>query len=114
LRVFIDKPGGIQLADCENVSNFLSPRLDMLDLIPHQYVLEVSSPGIERPLTRPSDFIRYRGSQISLKTFHKVHGKRKFEGELVDYLNDEVIIQTDEGNFMIPYELISHARLKVF
>ncbi|NPV28249.1 MAG: ribosome maturation factor RimP [Firmicutes bacterium] len=114
LRIFIDKPGGVQLADCENISNFLSSRLDELDLIPHHYILEVSSPGIERPLRKPEDFLRYRGSRISLKTHNRVQGKKNFQGVLVDYLDNQVILQTDEGDFMIPYEAISQAKLKVF
>ncbi len=114
LRVFIDKPDSIQLTDCENVSKFLSSKLDASDLIPHQYILEVSSPGVERPLRKPEDFTRYRGSQVSLRTFDKFQGKRRFEGILIDYLNDQVVIKTDEGRLMIPHKLISQAKLKIF
>lgn len=114
LRVFIDKSGGIQLTDCEAVSEFLSPKLDTSDLIPHHYILEVSSPGIERPLRKPQDFIRFRGSQVCLRTLAPIGGKKQFQGVLLDLIDDQVILETCEGRLSIPYVLIGRARLKVF
>lgn len=114
LRVYIDKPGGIQLHDCEEVSNFLSEKLDALDLIPHRYYLEVSSPGIERPLRKPDDYIRFRGSNIVLKTAVHMHGQKNFLGKIKDFVNDEVILETETGDINIPLSIIAKAKLKVF
>lgn len=114
LRIFIDKPEGIQLADCEVVSHDLSSKLDLRNVIPHQYFLEVSSPGIERPLRKPVDFIRFRGSQIVLKTFEKIEGSKKFQGMLVDFQDDQVILDIGQETVKIPYHLVAQAKLKVF
>ncbi|MGB9792713.1 MAG: ribosome maturation factor RimP [Thermacetogeniaceae bacterium] len=114
LRVYIDKPGGIQLHDCEEISNFLGEKLDALDLIPHHYYLEVSSPGIERPLRKPDDFIRFRGRNIVLKTTVQIHGQKNFLGILKDFANDEVILETKTGIINIPFNFIAKAKLKVF
>lgn len=114
LRIFIDKPEGIQLHDCENVSNFLSEKLDALDLIPHRYYLEVSSPGIERPLRKPEDFIRFRGSNIALKTTVQIYGRKNFLGKIKDFANDEVILETKAGVINIPFNIIAKVKLKVF
>lgn len=114
LRVFIDKPGGVQISDCEVVSEFLSLRLDALDLIPHHYILEVSSPGVERPLKRPQDFVRFKGSRVFVKTFAPVEGQKQFEGTLVDFIDNQVVLETDTGKINLPYDLVAQARLKVF
>lgn len=114
LRIFVDKPGGILIDDCEKISRYLGTRLDEMDAIPNSYLLEVSSPGIERPLRKPEDFMRFRGSQVLVKTLEKIGGSRKFQGILEDYRDDQVFLNTDDGTVSIPYNLISQARLKVF
>jgi ribosome maturation factor RimP len=115
LRVFIDKPGGVGLDDCSQVSNLLNARLDTLEEHLNQhYFLEVSSPGIERPLTKPSDYQRYKGEQVAIRTLAKVDGAKHFQGKLVDLDGDQVILETEQGRVTIPLELISRARLKVF
>lgn len=114
LRVFIDKPGGVRLADCEKASALISSELDKHDIIPHQYYLEVSSPGVERPLRKPEDFIRFRGSEIVLRTATKFEGSKNFQGTIVDYADDQVVLETANGLIEIPHVLISRARLKIF
>ncbi len=114
LRVFIDREGGVRVTDCEAVTEYLSPALDSLDLIPHRYYLEVSSPGIERPLRRPEHFLRFLGSQVVVKTRAPVEGRRHFEGILRDFVGDRVVLETPEGEVAIPYAAVSRARLKVF
>lgn len=114
LRIYVDKPGGIQLSDCEEISRFLSEKLDAVDLIPHQYYLEVSSPGIERPLRKPEDFIRFRGSDVALRTNTKIQGRKNFSGRLIDYIEDQVVLETEAGTIKLPINSIGQAKLKVF
>lgn len=115
LRVFIDKPGGVQLGDCEKASLLIGSELDKHDIIPHRYYLEVSSPGVERPLKKPEDFLRFRGSEIVVRTTAKFEGSKNFQGKIVDYDEDDrVVIETADGLLKIPHSLISKARLKVF
>ena len=86
LRVFIDKPGGVTHEDCANVSRELSTVLDVEDAVPGgSYVLEVSSPGLDRKLSRPADFERFTGSRIKLTTRTPVNGNRHFEGRLQSF-----------------------------
>ncbi len=82
LRIFMDKPGGVRLADCQRVSEQVGDILDVENLIPHAYTLEVSSPGLERPLTRPEDFLRFAGRAVRVSTFAPVEGQRHFAGTL--------------------------------
>lgn len=83
LRVYIDKPGGIAIEDCQVVSEELSDRLDESDPIKQSYILEVSSPGLERPLKKDSDYERFRGEPVEVKLFQPVNGKKVFEGDLL-------------------------------
>jgi ribosome maturation factor RimP len=83
LRIFIDKPGGITHEDCANLSREVSTIFDVEDAMPGgAYVLEVSSPGLDRKLSRPADFARFQGSRVKLSTKEPVNGNRHFEGRL--------------------------------
>jgi ribosome maturation factor RimP len=83
LRIFIDKPGGVTHEDCANLSREVGTILDVEDIVPGgQYLLEVSSPGLDRKLTSPADFSRFAGSRIKLTTRQPVNGNRHFEGKL--------------------------------
>jgi ribosome maturation factor RimP len=99
LRVFLDKEGGITLDDCAVASRQISSLLDVEDLITTSYSLEVSSPGLERPLKKAADFERFAGSQVKIKTIDPVDpegtGKRQktFAGELLGIDNGDVVIQ---------------------
>ncbi|MEG3068418.1 MAG: ribosome maturation factor RimP [Syntrophaceticus schinkii] len=115
LRIFIDKAGGVCHEDCEKVSSFVSAELERLDVIPHHYFLEVSSPGVERPLKKPEDFVHFRGSAIKLRTMSKIEGSRNFQGMLVDFVEDQVVLELEDGRQMkIPYQSIGQARLKIY
>jgi ribosome maturation factor RimP len=86
LRVFIDKPGGVTHQDCANISRELSTILDVEDAVPGgSYVLEVSSPGLDRKLSRPADFERFVGSRVKLTTRTPVNGNKHFEGKLESF-----------------------------
>ncbi|HHT45735.1 MAG TPA: ribosome maturation factor RimP [Firmicutes bacterium] len=97
LVVYIDKPGGVYLEDCELVSRSLSELLDREDPIPCSYTLEVSSPGVERPLMKKEDFDRFKGHHVRIKTYTKINGQKKFTGVLKGLQNDSIVLHTDEG-----------------
>ena len=99
LRVFIDKPGGIAIDDCQAVSERLSDKLDEADPIKRSYIMEVSSPG-ERPLKKERDFERFRGETVEIKLYQPLDGKKDFEGELIGLVDGRVEIKTDEGALM--------------
>ena len=85
LRIYIDKPGGVDIADCERISRRLDPILDEEDPIPESYVFEVGSAGIERELKRPGDFEAFLGSEVEVKLYQPVNGQKAFIGRLVSY-----------------------------
>lgn len=97
LRVYIDKPGGISIDDCQAVSEKMSEVLDEKDPIEQCYYLEVSSPGLERPLKTERDFIKYKGELVEVKVFQPIDGKKIFEGELIGLI-DNLIIINQAGN----------------
>ena len=95
LRIYIDKPGGIAIDDCQAVSEQLSDRLDDVDPIKTSYILEVSSPGLERPLKKDGDFEKFKGEQVELKLFQPVNGKKVYEGELLGLSDNKVSIKNN-------------------
>jgi len=97
LRIFIDKPEGVTHEDCARVSNELSVILDVEDLIPNRYTLEVSSPGLNRGLYKPADYERFKGSVVRIRTAEPIDGRRSFKGELQGIEGDQVSIVTDAG-----------------
>jgi len=99
LRIYIDKPGGIAIEDCQVVSEQLSDKMDEADPIKQSYILEVSSPG-ERPLKKERDYVRFKGEIVEVKLYQPLNGKKMFEGELLGLVEDRVEIKTDEGAFM--------------
>jgi len=100
LRVYIDKAGGVTLDDCQAVSEELGDEMDRVDPIKQSYFLEVSSPGIERPLKKDTDFEKYRGSLVEIKVFQPVDGRKLFEGELVGLIDDKIVIRVGENETM--------------
>lgn len=95
LRIYIDKPGGITIDDCQKASEMISDKLDEIDPIPHNYFLEVSSPGIDRPLKKDKDFERYKGHKVDVKLYRPIKGAKKFTGELVGLENGNILIRVD-------------------
>jgi ribosome maturation factor RimP len=95
LRVYIDKPGGITIDDCQAVSEQLSVKLDEADPIRQSYILEVSSPG-EMPLKKERDFERFRGEMVEVKLYRPIDGIKTFEGELIGLDGDVIKIKTDD------------------
>lgn len=111
LRLYIDKEGGITLDDCAEVSQYLSPVLDMRDFIADSYMLEVSSPGIDRPLRKPMDFRRYLGEPVRLQTWAPVQGRRNFKGTLAGFEDGLIQLESDQQEFTIHIENLKRAKL---
>ena len=117
LRLYIDKESetGVDLNDCERVSRAAEAELDAHDPIPQAYYLEVSSPGIERKLTKPEHFARYTGHKIALKLYAPHDGRRKFTGQLTAYKDENLFLTEDDGQEQkIERSQVSSCRLVVF
>ncbi len=97
LRVYIDKEGGITIDDCEMVSRTLEKKMDEADPIQQAYILEVSSPGIDRPLKKPEDFVKYAGEIVDIKLYKPLEGSKEFQGELKGMENKIITILNEKG-----------------
>lgn len=116
LRVYIDREigGGVTLQDCETVSRDLSAALDVEDIIPHAFTLEVSSPGLDRTLSKPEHFIRFAGSMVKIKTYQQINGEKVFRGKLLGMADSIVTIELEAGTALeIPMTNITKASLEV-
>ena len=101
LTLFIDKDGGIDLDDCERVSNAVDPILDEADPIEQAYYLSVSSIGIDRPLKQDKDFQRNIGQKLDIRLYAPMDGKKEFTGELVSFDAESFTVKTDKGEKQI-------------
>jgi len=111
LRIFIEKEGGISIDNCTQVSRQIGAALDVDDLIPVAYILEVSSPGIDRVLFTPEQYQGYIGDMIKVRTRTPIEGRRNFRGT-IDKVNDtHVFITVDNEAFEIPFDAVDRARL---
>lgn len=117
LRVYIEKPEGVNIDDCEAVSEKLSEVLDRLDPIPQQYYLEVSSPGAERALKKDSDFVRYAGHLVEVTLYQPMEGEKKWRGLLAGKSDDEVRLNvgSKEGTRVVafPIKQVAQVRLAI-
>lgn len=114
LRVYLDKPDGINIDDCQQVSNALSDLLDERDPIPEAYLLEVSSPGIDRPLKKDHDFVRFAGQKVDISTYAPVNGlKKRFTAELVGLEDQKIVVLLDGERFALGRDQVSQVRLAV-
>lgn len=111
IRLLIDKPGGVTLDDCTRVSREFSDLADIHLDIPGKYSLEVSSPGPERPLTKPADFARFAGKTIRIKAKTAIDGQNNFKGELLGISEDRVNLKLADKTVIIPHADIHAARL---
>ena len=113
LRVYMDRPGGVTLQDCQRVSEELGDHLDVEDVIDHPYHLEVSSPGLDRPLTRDADFLTFAGKAARITTREAVAGQKNFRGLLAGLEAGTVLLDLPDGRRVaIPRGLITRARLQ--
>ena len=114
LRLYLDKPGGVDILDCEAVSRAVSDLLDEADPIEGSYVFEVSSAGAERPLKRPRDFAQFMGSPVLLKLYKAQDGQKEFAGTLTGYGEDGAVTVTVGGREMtFPKSQVALCRLRV-
>ena len=111
VRVFIDKPDGIGLDDCEKVSLAVSALLDVEDPVPGNYDLEVSSPGLDRKLTKPEHFQRFAGETVKVQTRFPIEGRRRFRGTLVSSDDENIVVEVDGESHSLPLKTIDTARL---
>ena len=111
LRLYIDKPDGVDIGDCERVSRQASGVLDVEDPIAGNYTLEVSSPGLDRPLFSPEDYARFAGRQVRVQLHEAFEGRRILRGALVGLENEQVIVDEEQGRMEVPYERIRITRL---
>ncbi|EOS56968.1 MULTISPECIES: ribosome maturation factor RimP [Paenibacillus] len=113
LRVFVDKEGGIDIDDCGRISEYLSEKLDENDPIPSAYFLEVSSPGAERPLKKAEDVSKAVGKDVFVTTYEPVDGLKEFEGRLLSFDGNELVIEVGKKRHAIPYSKVASARLAI-
>ena len=111
LRLFIDKPDGIGTADCEIVSRQVGAILDIEDPIPGNYTLEVSSPGLDRTLTKPAHFQRYMGQDVRVKLRFPLSGRRNYRGALKSADDEKIEVEVDGESYSLPIATIESARL---
>lgn len=111
LRLYIDKESGIVVEDCSAVSRQISALIDVEDPISGHFNLEVSSPGLDRPLRRVKDFQRFSGEVVKIKTGMAIEGQRNFKGLLRGIENDQVIIECEDKEVRLPLSAIDKARL---
>ena len=113
LRIYIDKPGGVSHSDCELISQQVGTILDVEEVVPGgRYTLEVSSPGLERKLSKPKDFERFTGQKVKLVLREAVENQRRWEGILTSFENDTIALDAAGRSVRIPLALVEKANLK--
>lgn len=111
LRIYIEREAGVMLEDCEKVSRQISAVLDVEDPISGEYTLEVSSPGVDRPLYTPDHYQRFTGEKVELRLRVPYQGRRKFSGNIVGVEADEVVIRVGDEEFLFPIDSIEKANI---
>jgi ribosome maturation factor RimP len=113
VRIFIDKPDGVSLKDCELISHQVGTVLDVEDLIPFSYTLEVSSPGLDRKLVKESDYTRFEGKLAKIQTRIPLQHQRVFRGRLRGFQEGKIILELSNGDMLeIPLDVIKESRLE--
>ena len=111
LRLFIDSADGVTLDDCARVSREVAATMDVSDPISSPYQLEVSSPGFDRPLTKPAHFERFGGQEVRIQLLSPVNGRKRFSGVITGATDDAVTLTTELGDVELRYATIERARL---
>jgi len=116
VRIYIDKEGGVTLDDCSMISGEVADLLDIHEIPPGSYDLEISSPGLDRPLVRERDFVRYQGHQVRVRVAEKIEGKKTFKGRLVELVEREgeksLVIDVGGTMYTIPRSMVVKANLE--
>lgn len=114
LRIYIDRPGvGVTVDDCAKVSRQVSAIMDVEDPISAAYLLEISSPGMDRPLFKPEHYTPYIGKTVNVRARSPIMGRRKFKGELIQAGQDQIEVEVDREVYEIPFSSIDKASLVV-
>lgn len=111
LRIYVDREGGITLDDCVRVSREIEDVIEVRDFFRNSYVLEVSSPGLNRPLKKEKDFLRAVGKKVSIRMAAPLEGRRRFQGELRSFKDGILCLSVDRETFMLPYGGIEKAHV---
>lgn len=111
LGLYIDKPGGVTIDDCAQVSREIGYLIDVKDVIDHDYVLEVSSPGLNRPLKKERDFRWARGKRVKVKMLAPLEGRRNFTGTLKNFEAGTLYVETEGGLVALPWREVDKARV---
>jgi ribosome maturation factor RimP len=115
IRIYMDKEGGVTLADCSEISHQLGDVLDVHDVPPGPYTLEVSSPGLDRPLVRDKDFLKYQGAAVDIRLREKMAGVKHFKGKLVEFLEVDgqklLVVDVSGTLYRIPRHMVVKAHL---
>ena len=111
LRVFIDKNQGVTVHDCQELSREIEDLIEIHELIDDHYVLEVSSPGLDRPLKKEADFLRNKGKRIQIKTYSPINNKKENAGTIRNFVNDTLFLEGKKDILKIPLTDIAQAKL---
>ncbi len=113
LRLYVDKEGGFSIQDCEKVSRYLEAKLEEDDFIEKAYILEVSSPGIDRILKTDKEYIKYKGRTVDIKLFKPIEKTKEFQGELIGLIDNQIIIQENGKQLKFDKKDVAVCRLSV-
>ncbi len=113
LRIFIDKEGGITVGDCTQVSRRIEDLIEVEEVLPSSYTLEVSSPGLDRPLKKEKDFLRFQGKRACVTTFTPIGQQKIFKGTIRDFREDVLFLEPEHQLVEIPKHQIAKARLEI-
>lgn len=113
LRLYVDKEGGFSIQDCEKVSRYLEKSLEEEDFIDKAYILEVSSPGIDRILKKDKEYTKYKGRLVDIKLYSPIDGKKEFRGDLLGLENNMILIKQDEIELKFDKKDVATCRLAV-
>lgn len=111
LRISVDKEGGITLDDCAQVSRQVSDLIDIKDIVPYEYVLEVSSPGLNRPLKKERDVLRAIGKKVNIKMAMPINGRRRYIGTLKKYQKNTVYLEIENNLVPLPWKVVEKANI---
>jgi ribosome maturation factor RimP len=113
LRIFIDKEGGVTVHDCTRVSRQIEDLIEVEEAVPSSYILEVSSPGLDRPLKKEEDFLRFKGQRAHVTTYTPIHEQKNFKGTIRDFQKDVLFMDIDNQSVEIPKNQIAKAKLEI-
>jgi ribosome maturation factor RimP len=113
LRIYLDREGGVTLDDCADVSGEIGAVLEVKDVIPNPYVLEVSSPGLTRPLKKPEDFNKFSNRLVKIKLYEPLEGRKNFKGTLLGLEGEKVRLEVEGRVYELPLQGIAKANLEI-